>query len=108
MKLLVECQRHIIYVKVGMFNYCFIRVSDYMLVFVMVVVSRFRRVAYIQSLLGCRVAPSNAKSWLRHCHPLAMPLYQLDILKAFAFNANVPIAEIRLVIIKVKCMFLVK
>ena len=41
MKLLVERQRLIIYVKVGMFNYCYIRVSDYMLVFVMDVVSRF-------------------------------------------------------------------
>ena len=38
-KLLVERQRHIIYVKVGMFNYCFITVSDYMLVFVMVFVN---------------------------------------------------------------------
>ena len=38
MKLLVECQRHIIYVEIGMFNYCFIIVSDYMLVFVMVFV----------------------------------------------------------------------
>ena len=44
-KLLVERQRHIIYVKVGMFNYYFTRVSDYMLVFVMVFVSRFGRVA---------------------------------------------------------------
>ena len=42
-KLLVERQRHIIYVKVGMFYYCFIRVSDYMLVFVIVFVSRFER-----------------------------------------------------------------
>ena len=41
MKLLVE--RHNISVKVGMFNYCFIRVSDDMLVFVMVFVSRFGR-----------------------------------------------------------------
>ena len=41
-----ERQRHIIYVNVGMFNYCFITVSDYMLVFVMVFVSRFRRVAW--------------------------------------------------------------
>ena len=40
-KLLVERQRHIIYVKVGMFIYCFIRISDYMLVFVIVFVSRF-------------------------------------------------------------------
>ena len=42
-KLLVERQRHIIYVKVGMFYYCFIRVCDYMLVFVIVFVSRFER-----------------------------------------------------------------
>ena len=41
MRLLVERRRHIIYVKLGMFNYCFIRVSDYMLVFVLVFVSRF-------------------------------------------------------------------
>ena len=43
--LLVECKRHI-YVNVEMFNYCFIRISDYMymLVFVMVFVSRSRRV----------------------------------------------------------------
>ena len=45
MKLLVERQRHIIYVKAGMFNYCVIKVSDNILVFVMVVVSRFGRVA---------------------------------------------------------------
>ena len=44
-KLLVERQRHIMYVKVGMFNYCFVRVSDYVLVFVMVSASRFGRVA---------------------------------------------------------------
>ena len=40
-KLLVECQRHIVYLKVGMFNYCFIRVSEYMMVFVMVFASSF-------------------------------------------------------------------
>ena len=45
MKLLVERQRHITYVKVGMFNYCVIRVSNYMLEFVMVFVCRFGRVA---------------------------------------------------------------
>ena len=33
MFLLVERQCHITYVKVGMFNYCFIRVRDYILVF---------------------------------------------------------------------------
>ena len=35
-KLLVERQSHIIYVKVGMFIYGSIRESDYLLVFVMV------------------------------------------------------------------------
>ena len=45
MKLLVESQGHIIYEKVGMFNYRFIKVSDYMYLFVMVFVSMFRRVA---------------------------------------------------------------
>ena len=45
MKLVVESQRHIIYVKIGMFKYCFIRVSDYMFVFVMVFVCMFGRVA---------------------------------------------------------------
>ena len=44
-KLLVERLRHIIYVKVVMFKYCFIRVSDNMLVFVIVLVGRFGRVA---------------------------------------------------------------
>ena len=44
-KLLVEHQRHISYVKVGMYNYCFNRVSDYMFVIVMVFVIRFGRVA---------------------------------------------------------------
>ena len=42
-KLLVERQRLTSYVKVGMFNNCFIRVSDYMLLFVMVFVNRFGR-----------------------------------------------------------------
>ena len=45
-KLLVECQCIIIHVKVRMYNYCFIRVSDYMLVFVMVFVSSFGRVVW--------------------------------------------------------------
>ena len=40
-----ERQRHFIYFKVGMFNYCYIRASDYMLVFVVVFASRFGRVA---------------------------------------------------------------
>ena len=40
-KLLVECQRDIVYLKVEMFNYCFVRVSEYMMVFVMVFASRF-------------------------------------------------------------------
>ena len=55
MKSLVERQRDIIYVKVGMFTYRFIRVSDYMLVFVMVLVSRFGRVALgmYWPALGC-------------------------------------------------------
>ena len=44
-KLLVERQRHMIYVKVGMFHYCFNRVRNYMLVFVMVFVSKFGRIA---------------------------------------------------------------
>ena len=35
-KLLVERQCHNMYVKVGMFNYSFVRVSDYVLIFVMV------------------------------------------------------------------------
>ena len=127
MKLLVERKTHI-YVKIGMFNYCFIRVNNYMLVFV----NRFQRCSmrnvvvgyswilckgcgfmsflfnfltlmpsmdcfavlpatlvselgchvsipfkqvgfelhiyfiYIYSLLGCRMAPSNAKYWLCH------------------------------------------
>ena len=39
-KLLVERQS---LTKVGMFNNCFIRVSDYMLLFVMVFVNRFGR-----------------------------------------------------------------
>ena len=43
MRLLVERQRLIIYRKVGTFNYCFIRVNDYMLIFVMVFVSSFGR-----------------------------------------------------------------
>jgi len=34
-------QRLIISVKVGIYNYCFIRVNGYMLVFVMVFFSRF-------------------------------------------------------------------
>ena len=42
-KLLVERQRLMSKVKLGMCNYCFISVSDYMLVFVMVFVSRFGR-----------------------------------------------------------------
>ena len=41
MKLLVELQSLIIHVKVPMINYCFVRVSDYMFVFVMIFVSRF-------------------------------------------------------------------
>ena len=54
-KLLVECQRHIIYVNEGMFNYCFIRISDmYMLVFVMVFVSRVRNVMVSHRLMLCR------------------------------------------------------
>ena len=44
MKLLVERQRHITYVKVGIFNYYFTRVNYYMLVFVMVFVNSFGRV----------------------------------------------------------------
>ena len=44
MKLLVERQRHIIYVKVGMFNvYLLFHQNDYTLVFVMVFVNRFGR-----------------------------------------------------------------
>ena len=46
-KLLVECQSHIIYFKLGMLNYCFIRVSEYMLVFVMVFANRFGKVALV-------------------------------------------------------------
>ena len=41
MKLLVERQRLISYVKLGMFNYYFITVSNYMLVFVIIFVSRY-------------------------------------------------------------------
>ena len=41
MKLLVGCQRLIIHVKVRMCIYCFIRVSDDMLVFVMILVCMF-------------------------------------------------------------------
>ena len=52
MKLLVECQRYITYVKVGMFN-CFIRVSDYMLVFVMVWESGVRNVEAGYRLVLC-------------------------------------------------------
>ena len=43
MRLLVKHQRLVIYVKLGMFNYCFVKVYDYMLVFVMIFVSRFGR-----------------------------------------------------------------
>ena len=55
MKLLVECQYHIIYVKVGMFNYCFIRVSEYILVFVMVFASRFGKCSARNVVAGYRL-----------------------------------------------------
>ena len=50
--LLVERQSHIINVNVGMFNYSFIRVSDNMLVFVMVFVSRFGRCSATNEVRG--------------------------------------------------------
>ena len=54
-KLLLERQRLIIHVKVGMFNYCFIiRVSDNMLVFVVVFVSRFGRCSVRNVVAGYR------------------------------------------------------
>ena len=47
-----ERQRHmIIYVKAGMCHYCFIRVNDYMLVYVMVFVSKFGR-AYVRNVVA--------------------------------------------------------
>ena len=54
MKLLVDCQRIIICVMAEMCNYCFIRVSDYMLVFVMVFVSRFVRSTVRNMVAGYR------------------------------------------------------
>ena len=42
-KLLVQRQHLNIYFKVAMFSYCFVRVNVYILVFVIVVVSRFGR-----------------------------------------------------------------
>ena len=51
MTLLAERQRQIIYVKIGLFNYCFIRVSDYMLISVMDIISRFGRVDECSSRL---------------------------------------------------------
>ena len=54
MKFLVERQRLIIFAKVGMFNYCFIRVCDYMWVFVMVFVSRLRRCSVRYVVAGYR------------------------------------------------------
>ena len=55
MKLLVERQRNIIYFIVGMLSYCFIRVSDYMLVFVMVFVNRFGRCNLSNVVVGYRL-----------------------------------------------------
>ena len=56
MKLLVERQRHIICVTVGMFNCCFIRVNDYILVCVMVFVweSNVRNVVVGYKRILCR------------------------------------------------------
>ena len=59
MKLLVERQRHVIYFKVGMFDYCFIGVSDYIFVFDKAFVSRFgiyivRNVVAGYRLMLCR------------------------------------------------------
>ena len=54
MKLRIERQRLIICVNLGMFNYCFIRVSDYTLVFVMVCVSRFERYSVRNAVAGCK------------------------------------------------------
>ena len=53
-KLLVERQRLIIYVKFGLFNYCFIKLIDNMLVFVMVFASRFRRYSVRNVVAGYR------------------------------------------------------
>ena len=55
MKLLAERECHIIYVRVGIFNHCFIRVSDYMLVFVMVFVSKFGRCSVGNVVAGYRL-----------------------------------------------------
>ena len=43
------------------------------------------RIYYIQSLLGCRVAPSNSKSWLRHCGFLAMDMVGCVFCRAIVF-----------------------
>ena len=53
-KLMVEHQRLIIYVKSGMFNHCFIRINDYMLVFVMVFVNRFGTYSLRNMVAGYR------------------------------------------------------
>ena len=54
MKLLVERPHLIMGVKVGMFNHCFIIVSNYMLVFVMVFVRRFGRYSVRNVVAGNR------------------------------------------------------
>ena len=55
MKLLVERQRQIICAQVGMFNYSFIRGSNYMLIFVMAFVNRFGRCNLRNVVVGYRL-----------------------------------------------------
>ena len=54
MKLLVERPNHILYVKVGLFSYCFIRGSVGMLVLVIVLVSMFGRCSVRHRVAGYR------------------------------------------------------